>query len=303
MINNQKTNVIKTSVQNQNLKSLTSDNSYNETLTNPSTNCMPKSTTSDQYHLSIAATITTKETSTTKDQKSKPILRKKKKKEVNKQTQPKQNQIVIAEKVEEIKGSFGIDEEYMRKMEEQKRLREKIAQEKAEKRKIFQTVCSGQTISSQHSSGNINSKNLEQSTINPQIMQIKNVSPIKTPTPIAKTSSLDKTATSKTTAQKIKPSTSIQISGLAIDVRESLLRKITRPFGMVESIVFIEQQQNHHESKCAIVKFKQSNDAKKFMDNCHTDPTILTQTLMSDKLPTLSFINNNWFVFNFFFLF
>ncbi|XP_075588297.1 uncharacterized protein LOC124494253 isoform X6 [Dermatophagoides farinae] len=293
MINNQKTNVIKTSVQNQNLKSLTSDNSYNETLTNPSTNCMPKSTTSDQYHLSIAATITTKETSTTKDQKSKPILRKKKKKEVNKQTQPKQNQIVIAEKVEEIKGSFGIDEEYMRKMEEQKRLREKIAQEKAEKRKIFQTVCSGQTISSQHSSGNINSKNLEQSTINPQIMQIKNVSPIKTPTPIAKTSSLDKTATSKTTAQKIKPSTSIQISGLAIDVRESLLRKITRPFGMVESIVFIEQQQNHHESKCAIVKFKQSNDAKKFMDNCHTDPTILTQTLMSDKLPTLSFINNN----------
>ncbi|OTF82798.1 hypothetical protein BLA29_010554 [Euroglyphus maynei] len=200
----------------------------------------------------------------------------------------------------------------MKKMDEQKLLREKIAQEKAEKRKIFQTVCSGGGSSSNIMGGNVkrqtstcniinDRKNLEQST-NPQITKTassvdKNISPIKSPTQVT-------TTTSSITTSTTKPSKSIRISGLAIDIRESLLRKITRPYGMVESIVFIEQQQQQNETKSAIVNFIQTNDAKKFMDNfLHMDKTKLTQSLLiqSDKLPTLSFIN--WFVFNFLFFF
>nr|XP_027204170.1 probable ATP-dependent RNA helicase ddx42 isoform X2 [Dermatophagoides pteronyssinus]XP_027204171.1 probable ATP-dependent RNA helicase ddx42 isoform X3 [Dermatophagoides pteronyssinus]XP_027204172.1 probable ATP-dependent RNA helicase ddx42 isoform X4 [Dermatophagoides pteronyssinus] len=290
LIKNQEQSVNQTPfVQNRNLKTLTTDATDIETSAKPNTNLATK----PELNVStpIISTISSKEIPNI-ERSSKPIRRKKKKKKGKKPTQQTQNQSVIAEKVEEIKDSFGIDEEYMKKMEEQKILREKIAQERAEKRKIFQTVCSGGDVTPIiRQSSSCNEKNLEQSTTNPQVTKItpaaKNVSTLKTPTPIANMSSPEKITTA-TTTQAIKPSSSIQISGLAVDIRESLLRKITRPYGMVESIVFIEQ---NNESKCAIVKFIQSNDAKKFMDSFRTDPTKLKQTLMSDKLPTLTFLN------------
>lgn len=82
-----------------------------------------------------------------------------------------------------------------------------------------------------------------------------------------------------------KPSTKVKITGLSVNTRESAIRKISRPCGMVKNITFEEDAGTGE--RFATVEFEQVAFAQKFLD------TYQQHQLDSCNL-TLSFVN--WFV-------
>ncbi len=90
------------------------------------------------------------------------------------------------------------------------------------------------------------------------------------------------------TVAQTKPSTKVKITGLSVNTRESAIRKISRPCGMVQSISFEEDAATGE--RFAIVEFEQVAHAQKFLDTCQ-------QQQIDSCLITLSFVN--WFVHSF----
>ncbi|KPM11911.1 hypothetical protein QR98_0104900 [Sarcoptes scabiei] len=168
--------------------------------------------------------------------------------------------------IDNVNASLEIDELYLLKLKEQQKLREKIVQNKAEKRKLFASVCNNELQSKPKDPTDaiIDTKKFE---------KISSENEIKSPTKSFPSVSMMILTASTDSNQSLNANNCmIKIANLGPNVRESSIRKITRPFGMVESIRFqtesiSDQQKPTKQLRSAIVVFTLKQNAQKFLDH------------------------------------
>lgn len=206
--------------------------------------------------------------------------------------------------VDPVKEELGIDEEYMKKLEEQKRLRQEIEKQKAQKRKEWATLSTLSASSNQGSAAQSTdapgAKRLCTGVAAPnkgqpigarkQSTETQPANPSPNPSPNLKSAPVLGNKNGAITSKPSLPAKSsvVKVSGLSDTVRESAIRKLARPYGMVKSIEF----NNHHPpNRYALVHFEQVLAAQKFVSGCQN------QTIDDCCTISLSF---NWFVLTFY---
>ncbi|KAI2806362.1 hypothetical protein BLOT_008317 [Blomia tropicalis] len=172
-----------------------------------------------------------------------------------------------------IKQEFGINDDYMKKLQQQKLLRDQLAKRKAEKRKLFNAVLN-----------NIPTTSLVKSSTNlPQVE-----TPLLENTNAKKALVLQPSITPNSPTKRVTISSKVKINGLGAGIRESVIRKLTRPYGMVQSIKIESDPSAANGQRLAIVQFEQQSEATKFMESC--------QSKMIDCC-RINISYTNWFVF------
>lgn len=199
--------------------------------------------------------------------------------------------------IEQIKEQFGIDEEYMKKMHEIEQYRDQLLKIKAQKRKITSAIYNNLPTTSIVAC----STSTTVSTVQPKI-----TTPSSSTTSVAKivqSIKKDPTATrpglpldtrpvlfvNHVCVSPLKPEVptlKVKITGLNPNTRESAIRKICRPFGMLKSIAFITEPSG---TRFAIVHFEQIAESQKFVESCQNQE-------IDSCFIKLSF--TNWFVFS-----
>lgn len=221
--------------------------------------------------------------------------------------------------LEQLKSELGIDEAYMKKLEEQKQMRQRLAEAKASKRKLFASICdksaTGQLpLKTSMATTILAAKTLLVQANNKVAITITTakvteqsepanvVPPTNKELPQHNTEVVNKT--DNTTEDVVKPtptttsstaaavtttttSTTVQISGLSEGMRESAIRKLCRPYGMVSSIEFKTiDSDGGGGTRRALVRFAEAAQAKRLVDTC---PTVT----LEDRTLAIQFY---WFV-------
>ena len=205
----------------------------------------------------------------------------------------------VCQQNKEIEAAVGVDEEYKKKMEEQKRLREEILRKKEERRKAMAAQRLRET---ENKSGLQTSKMIDEKSgpvrcpPQQQIATLLNRSPQPTSGPskavpsnrIVRPISSEKSNTNKPIINRLvvnnnqNQKRSVLIKGLAASTTELALRKLCKPIGAIESCKICV----NGDQKTAIVTFVRSQDAIQFQSKYE-------RTLLDLSIIQVSLI---WFV-------